>query len=100
MPISRVPTMAVTMVAIMEASTGIFAVLRIAGFTTMMYDMVTKVVMPATISRVKLVPARANLKYRLMAVNIAPRLITFVRTVGEFQDDHLIKLAGLTRRKP
>ena len=54
--------MAVTMVAIMEASTGIFAVLRIAGFTTMMYDMVTKVVMPATISRVKLVPARANPK--------------------------------------
>ena len=44
------------MVAIIEGPAGIPAAFKIAGFTTMMYDIVTNVVMPATTSRPKVVP--------------------------------------------
>src|ERR1700756_4358994 len=44
------------MVAIMDGPAGIPAAFRIAGFTTMMYDIVTNVVIPATTSRPKVVP--------------------------------------------
>ena len=46
-----VPKIAVTIVATIEGSAGIPAALRMAGFTTMMYDIVTNVVIPAMISR-------------------------------------------------
>src|SRR5215467_12665411 len=55
-PMNSVPKIAVTMVAIIEGRAGIPAAFRIAGFTTMMYDIVTKVVRPATASRPRVVP--------------------------------------------
>src|SRR5215469_15815114 len=55
-PMNSVPKIAVTMVAIIDGPAGIPAALRIAGFTTMMYDIVTKVVTPATTSRPSVVP--------------------------------------------
>src|SRR6266481_7345335 len=61
-PIRSVPKIAVTMVAIMDGPAGIPAAFRIAGFTTMMYDIVTNVVIPATTSRLKVVPAGAREK--------------------------------------
>ena len=50
-PMISVPKMAVTIVATIEGSAGIPAALRMAGFTTMMYDIVTKVVIPPMTSR-------------------------------------------------
>src|SRR5579859_3822325 len=67
MPISSVPTIAVRMVATIAGWAGMPAAARIAGFTTMMYDMVTNVVIPATASRASVVPARWNPKYLWMA---------------------------------
>src|SRR5215469_2307537 len=55
-PMNSVPKIAVTMVAIIEGPAGIPAALRIAGFTTMMYDIVTNMVTPATASRPRVVP--------------------------------------------
>src|SRR5215472_1636467 len=60
---SSVPNTAITTVATREGSIGMPAAFRIAGFTTMMYDMVTKVVSPATTSRPKVVPVSSNRKY-------------------------------------
>ncbi|MDZ7632042.1 MAG: hypothetical protein U5K74_12035 [Gemmatimonadaceae bacterium] len=50
-PITSVPKAAEMIVAVTEASRGMPAASRIAGFTMMMYAIVRKVAMPAIVSR-------------------------------------------------
>ena len=49
-PITSVPNAAAMIVAVIDASFGMPAASRITGLTTMMYAMVRKVAMPATVS--------------------------------------------------
>src|SRR5215472_3185462 len=61
-PISRHPKTAAATVAVKLGSRGMPAALRMAGFTTTMYDIVANVVSPATTSREKVVLFFANSK--------------------------------------
>jgi hypothetical protein len=56
----NVPSIAVITVATIEGPSGMPAVFRMAGLIAMMYDIVTKVVMPASTSRRTVVPACSN----------------------------------------
>ncbi len=63
-PMSKLPKTADKMVATVLGPGGIPAKLRIAGFTTRMYAMVTKVVTPPSISVRAVVPCSRSLKSR------------------------------------
>jgi len=60
------------MVAVIDGPAGMPALFRIAGLTTMMYDMVVNVVSPARISRRKLLPWASIWKKRRSAFNGRP----------------------------
>ena len=61
-PITSVPTTAVITVATIEGPSGMPAAFRMAGLTAIMYDIVTNVVTPASISRRNVVPAASSPK--------------------------------------
>ena len=69
-PNNKVPKMALKAVTVIRASFGIPASARILGWTAMIYDIVKKVVIPAIISRLMVVPCwlRLNMRWSMAFV--------------------------------